>query len=268
MAGLHHRSSTGVKGEVMTDQLISRWVAIDDMDIRRVNRRLREVTAYATFFGQPTEIRDKHGHYWEEINRTSFNRTLSHGISRVQVFYNHGYDLTGRPNILGAVPIASPTSIKPDGRGLLTIARYNDGEVADAVLAAWEGGQIRGQSFSGKVLQDRKLGQREGLDHIERTELGLREFGPTHSPAYEGDGLVMMRTQMEEILRGMLPSLIDSVNTPTPDPFADASQGTPVTGPALAIQADPAESHSSQNKRRAVARANRLRAGYDNGEAP
>jgi phage head maturation protease len=79
----------------MAERLISRYVAISDMDIKRVDRKGREVTAYATFFGQPSEIRDKHGHYWEEINRTAFNRTISHGVGRVQVFYNHGYDLTG-----------------------------------------------------------------------------------------------------------------------------------------------------------------------------
>jgi hypothetical protein len=39
----------------MTETLISRWVAIDDMEIHRVNRKAREVTAYATFFGQPAD---------------------------------------------------------------------------------------------------------------------------------------------------------------------------------------------------------------------
>jgi HK97 family phage prohead protease len=249
----------------MSERLISRWVAIEDMEIHRVNRKAREVTAYATFFGQPAEIRDKHGHYWEEINRAAFNRTLSHGIGRVQVFYNHGYDLSGRPNILGAVPIASPTDIKPDGRGLLTISRYNDGEVADAVLAAWEGGQIRGQSFSGKVYQDRVKGSRAGLEHVERTELGLREFGPTHSPAYDGDGLVMMRSELEEILRGILPSLINPDGTPLASPDGSSTGITP-PGPDTEDQ-DPASGHSSQNKRRALARANVLKLEGNHGQA-
>jgi HK97 family phage prohead protease len=239
----------------VSERLIQRWVAIDDMDISRVNRKAREVTAYATFFGQPAEIRDKHGHYWEEINRTAFNRTVSNGISRVQVFYNHGYDLSGRPNILGAVPIATPTSVRADARGLLTVSRYNDGEVADAVLAAWEGGQIKGQSFSGKVYQDREIGQREGIPHIERTELGLREYGPTHSPAYDGDGLVMMRAELEEILRGMIPTLITPSGTLLDSPEGRTDGATPDLGPGTDDQ-DSAESHSSRNKRRAVARAN------------
>lgn len=227
----------------MSERLIRRWVAIDDMDIKRVNRSAREVTAYATFFGQPAEISDKYGHYFEEINRSAFNRAISHGIGRVQVFYNHGYDLTGRPNILGAVPIATPSDIKPDGRGLLTIARYNDGEVADAVLAAWEGGQIRGQSFSGKVYQDREIGKRDGLPHVERTELGLKEFGPTHSPAYDGDGLVMIRSEIEEVLRAILPSMIDPAGTPLLASPADGTTDPTPSGPGVE-DGDPAAGHS------------------------
>jgi phage head maturation protease len=248
----------------VANELISRWVAIEDLDIKRVDRKAREVTAYATFFGQPAEIRDKHGHYWEEINRSSFNRTISHGIGRVQVFYNHGYDLTGRPNILGAVPIATPTAIRPDGRGLLTISRYNDGDVADAVLAAWEGGQIKGQSFSGKVHQDREVGQRDGLPHIERTELGLREYGPTHAPAYDGDGLVMIRSQEE--LAELVRSMIHDISTGTPSAsLVDGSNGGTPTGPLA--ETDSATGHSSRNSRIARARAARMKLEQANGRS-
>lgn len=239
------------------DKIISRWVAVDDMEIHRVNRKAREVTAYATFFGQPAEIRDKHGHYFEEINRAAFNRTISHGIGRVQVFYNHGYDLTGRPNMLGAVPIATPSDIKADGRGLLTISRYNDGEVADAVLAAWEGGQIKGQSFAGRVYQDREIGQREGIPHVERTELGLREYGPTHSPAYDGDGLVMIRSQDD--LAELVRSMIRDIATGTPSaPPAAGTTGATASAPGTEDE-DSTSGHSSRNARVARARAARMR---------
>lgn len=231
----------------MTDKLISRWVAVDDMEIHRVNRKAREVTAYATFFGQPAEIRDKHGHYFEEINRAAFNRTISHGIGRVQVYYNHGYDLTGRPNILGAVPVATPLEIRPDGRGLLTISRYNDGDVADAILAAWEGGQIKGQSFNGRVHQDREIGQRDGLPHIERMELGLKEYGPTPSPAYDGDGLVMIRSQddLAELVRSMIQDI--AAGTPQAPPTAPSTTGDPATRPSVTVT-DPASGHSSRTR--------------------
>lgn len=225
------------------DTMISRIFSLDDVDIKRVDRKGREVHAYAAAFGQPTEIRDKHGHYWEEINRSAFNRTISHGIGRIQVYYNHGYDLTGRPNMLGAVPIATPQEVRPDGHGLLTISRYNDGELADAVLAAWEGGQIRGQSFSGKVYQDRKLPQRDGIPHIERTELGLKEYGPTPSPFYDGAGLVMIRSDLTEVIRGIIEEL-NGTREASPN-----ENGTP-TGPADSTDSG---NHSSRLSRERLA---------------
>lgn len=234
----------------MTDTVISRIYSLEDVDIKRVDRKGREVTAYATVFGVPTEIRDKHGHYYESISRTAFNRTLSHGWNRVQVFYNHGYDLTGRPNMLGAVPIATPQDIRPDTRGLITVSRYNDGELADAVLAAWAGGQITGQSFSGKVYRDEPKGRRGNLEHIERTELGLREYGPTHSPAYDDAGLIAIRSREEflEVVRSLLVEELAG----TPIGAALASQGktgataTPAPGTE---DADPPSGHSSLRNR-------------------
>jgi len=222
----------------MPIEMVTRFLPVDDMEIRRVNRKEREVTAYAALFGQPAEIQDKHGHYWEQINRAAYNRTLAHGIQRVQVFYNHGYDLSGRPNMLGAVPLATPKEIAPDGRGLLTRSRYNDGELADAVLAAWEGGQIKGQSFTGRVYQSKKVGRNGDLDVIERTELGLKEYGPTHSPAYEGDMLVAIRSQedLAELVRSMITSLVGTpagdspIITATPTVGLGAPEDSPDAG--------------------------------------
>lgn len=239
----------------MVDQMISRFHEIDDLEIKRVDRKGRTVTAYATFFDQESEIRDRHGHYFEKIHRSGFSRTISRGISRVQVYYNHGYDLMGKPHPIGHVPLATPQEIKPDGKGLLTISRYNDGELADAVLAAWEGGQIKGQSFSGRVHNDRVIGRRNGLDIIERTELGLREYGPTPSPAYEGDGLVAIRSKddLAELIRSII---ADNEVTPP----SDSPRQEPRSGPGSAQEEDSPQGHSiGRNARIARARAAKLR---------
>jgi HK97 family phage prohead protease len=227
--------------------LIERTIEVDDFDIKRA-RNGRLVTAYAAVFDQEAELRDAHGHYIERLNRSGFNRTLSHGIGKVGVFYNHGYDLTGKPNGLLSVPFATPEEIRPDGKGLLTISRYNDGELADAILAAWEGGQIRGQSFRGAVFQSRKSGTRGKLPVVERMELGLREYGPTHSPAYEGAGLVAIRSQedLAELIRSMISEM---TGTPGASPVGN---GTPSQGPA---SEDSPDGHSG----RITARRNALR---------
>jgi HK97 family phage prohead protease len=229
-------------------EIIERSFEVADFDIKRA-RNGRTVTAYAAVFDQPAEIMDAHGHYQETINRAAFNRTLSHGFKKVSVFYNHGYDLSGKPNGLLAVPFATPQDIRADGKGLLTVSRYNDGELADAVLAAWEGGQITGQSFRGTVFQSKKLGKSGRLPSIERTELGLKEYGPTHSPAYDGAGLVAIRSQedLAELIRSMISEMTGTQHA-TPGTI-----GTPDPGPAAA--GDSPTGHSS----RTIARRNALR---------
>lgn len=236
-------------------ELISRFLPFTDMDVQRVSRKEREVTAYAAAFGQEAEIMDRHGHYWEKINSAAYNRTLSHGIQRVQVFYNHGYDLSGKPNMLGAVPIATPVSIEPDGHGLLTVSRYNDSELSDAVLAGWEGGQIKGQSFTGRVYKTRTVGRNGSLDVVERMELGLKEYGPTHSPAYAGAGLVAIRSQ-EELMTLVRSMISEMVGTPPGD--SPTNDATPDPGPG-APEGPPA-GHPDRNRIKARQNANLMRA--------
>jgi HK97 family phage prohead protease len=251
----------------MTAEMISRWLPVEDMEIKRVDRKGREVTAYAAVFGMPAEIVDKHGHYWEEINGTAFNRTLSHGIQRVQVFYNHGYDLTGKPNMLGAVPIATPREIRPDGKGLITRAYYNDSELADAVLAGWEGGQIKGQSFTGRVYDSRKKGRRGQIDHIERMELGLKEFGPTYAPAYEDAGLLAIRSQedLQELVRSMIS---DMVGTPQAPPTSNGPTSSPELGAPEGSASDGHPDRAAIHARRNAQKARRLILGVQRAEVP
>lgn len=231
----------------MGNDLIERIVPLDDFDVKRTAAG-REVTAYAAVFDQDAEIVDQHGHYFEGIHRNAFNRTLSHGIERVGVFYNHGMDLSGRPNGLLSVPFATPLEIKPDGKGLLTRSLYNDGELADAVLAAWHGGQVRGQSFRGRVYQSRETGKVGKLPRIERMELGLKEYGPTHSPAYEGAGLVAIRSQDDllELIRTMITEM-----TGTP-------QATQVTRVTPAGPDAPGDSPTTGHSNRLHARRNAM----------
>lgn len=250
----------------MTAEMIQRWLPVEDMEIKRVDRKGREVTAYAAVFATPSEIQDKHGHYWEEINGVAFNRTLAHGISRVQVFYNHGYDLSGKPNMLGAVPIASPREIRPDGKGLITRAYYNDSDLADAVLAGWEGGQIKGQSFTGRVYDSRKRGRRGQLDHIERMELGLKEFGPTWAPAYGDAGLVAIRSQ-DEILELVRSMITDMVGTPAAPFTSDSLTSTPEPETPEGSASDGHPDRAIHARRNAL-KARRLILGVTRGDSP
>lgn len=162
----------------------------------------REVTAYAAVFETPSEIRDQHGHYMEVIDRAAFNRTLSHGIERVGLYYNHGYHIDGTPSALGSVPLGSFLDIRTDSKGLLTRAKYNKTDLADAVLEAIRSGDIKGYSFRGRVFKsdpDRVPRIQRGgvLPTVYRRELGLGEAGPTPSPFYASANVVAIRSAVD-----------------------------------------------------------------------
>lgn len=218
---------------------------LEDIEISRAGDG-RTVTAYAAVFGQDAEIHDQHGRYVERIDPRAFAKTLSEQKpERIGVLYNHGYDASGRPNMLGSVPIGTPIEIKADGRGLLTVTRYNRSDMADAVLEAIRDGQIKGQSFRGRIFQSKESAA-AGRRTILRTELGLREYGPTHSPAYEGAGILAVRSasDLEDMLRTMISDMI-----PT------GTAGDRSTSARKPETAEPIDDHS----RRLEARRNALR---------
>ena len=185
-----------------------RTFPLEDIEIQRGGDG-RTVTAYAAVFDQETEVHDEHGHYIERIDRRAFAKTLAElKPGKVKVLYNHGYDASGRPDMVGSVPIGTPLEITADGRGLLTITRYNDSPLSDQVLAAIRDGQITGQSFRGPVYKSRKSAGR-GLPVITRAELGLREYGPTPNPYYAGAEIMAIRARLnDDELRELVRTMI------------------------------------------------------------
>lgn len=164
----------------------------------------RTVEAYAAVFNRKTEVKDVYGHYVEEINRSAFNRTLSHnGTSKTLVLYNHGNYLgTNKPDSMAQIPIGKPLDIKPDNNGLMTITRYNKSEYADRILESIKNDEITGQSFQGQIYRsdpNRVPSARPGqpLPIIRRLELGLSNYGPTPSPVYTDPMIVAIRSAQD-----------------------------------------------------------------------
>jgi len=171
---------------------------LDDIVIRSGGDG-RTVEAYAAVFDAPTEIKDQHGHYMETIDRAAFNEAIAGGIGKVGVFYHHGMTLHGTPSDLGSVPIGSPLEIRPDGRGLRTITRYNKSELADAVLEAIRAGDLRGYSFRGPIRKSNppRIARARGgqpLPTVVRMSLGLNEYGPTPTPYYADAKILAVRS--------------------------------------------------------------------------
>jgi len=185
----------------------------------------RTVEAYAAVFDHPVEITDGSGHYMERIARTAFDRTISQRGVRFGVFYNHAATMYGTPSERGSVPIGTPIEVRADARGLWTVTRYNANPLADEVLEAIRTGSITGQSFSGRFVASDKKTPRGGfraaadgsLTEVTRTEIAMREYGPTPFPAYAAAEIVGVRSvdifgalrQMDDAERAELAALLN-----------------------------------------------------------
>lgn len=184
--------------------LWSRVFPLDDIQIlsRSKGGDGRTVEAYAAVFDTPQEIIDEHGHYKEKITRTAFNRALSHGlVNRALCLYHHGFNVVdAKPNPLGQVPLGTPLDIRADRKGLLTVTRYNKSALADAVLESIHNGDIKGQSFRGPIygsdpVRVPRVRRGDALPTVTRTELGLRDYGPTPTPYYDGATILAVRAR-------------------------------------------------------------------------
>jgi HK97 family phage prohead protease len=212
-----------------------RSFALDDIQISRSGDG-RTVEAYAAMFDQPYEVRDQHGHYHERIDRAAFNRTLNGAGANAMCLYNHGMNVHGSPDGMASIPLGKPLEIRADGRGLLTVTRYNKGPFADQVLEAIRNGDITAQSFRGRIVRSSPNGpvprrRTSGdLPTVVRLELGLTDYGPTPIPVNAGAEIVAVRSladildyvqdldedERAELLRGLGVTLDDT--TPDTDP--------------------------------------------------
>lgn len=179
----------------MKRPLITRSVPL--IDLERSGPDRRTVTAYAATFAQPYETRDQFGHYDEEINRAAFNRAAGRGFPGVQPLFNHGMTVHLTPSEKWSTPLGVPEAIRADGRGLLTVTKYNNTQQADEVLEMIESGTVKYHSFRGPVI--RSASPRRGPNGrplIERMELGLIDYGPAPFPVNYGAEVVALRSQM------------------------------------------------------------------------
>lgn len=219
----------------------------DDIAIRSDGTG-RTVEAYAAVFNQPAEIVDYEGHYREQLDPKAFNQTIARNGGRFPVLYNHGRTLMGTPSDVGSMPIGNSQEVRPDGKGLLTVSRYNNNPLADQALEAIRNGDIRGMSWSGRVVaQDVKtprMGFRAKSDGslilVTRTEIALKEFGPTPFPAYIGADIVNVRASellqsfrsLDDEGRAELAELLNLPVARLDDAARDSSTTTVVPAPS------------------------------------
>lgn len=222
----------------------------------------RTVEAYATPFGIATEVKDQHGHYMETIAPGAFDEALRGGFGAVKVFYNHGMNLHGQPSDLFSIPIGRAVDVRPDGRGLRTITRYNEGDVGDSILEAIRNKSLTGYSFRGPIRQSdppRVPRARDGqpLPNVTRTRLGLTEYGPTPMPYYTDASIIALRSKLERLQTlddGVFDRLVEFLTASTPqdqDAAIRTITATPAEGPGAEDQ-PPAEALRSADIARLI----------------
>jgi len=239
-----------------TEPVYFRTYELEDIHIVRTaqgDSTGRLVEAYATAFNAPAEIHDFEGHYVEEIDPAAFNKVLADigrsraGFGKVKVMYNHGMTIHGTPSERGSMPIATPVDIRPEARGLLTLARYSDTPFADEVLENIRNGSITAQSFTGRIVRsdpqlrpgDRHRPRGGQLPRVRRTELGLKEFGPTPFEAYSGAEILGVRMSTPGTWEP------DEEQGPGTSPDEEAAAGEP-------LSRDDGEEHSARYHQHAL----------------
>ena len=198
------------KGGGMSRSELFRSYPLEDYHIVRAGEgdsSGRVVEAYMTVFGEETEIHDHQGDYREDIDRSAFNKRIAdlersrNGFGAAKVFYNHGMTIHGSPSDRYSMPVAVCEGIRVESRGPLTRSRYLDTPLGNEVLEMWRSGAVTAQSFTGAIIRsDPQLRRGEKyrpqggqLPRVRRLELGLKEYGPTPFPAYQGAELVGVR---------------------------------------------------------------------------
>lgn len=200
------------------EERVERYAPLSDISVRSEGDG-RTVEAYASVFDTPQEIRDRDGHYEEIIDRGAFDRTLAERGDRLQVMFNHGRTMYGTPSERFSMPIGTPIEVKVDGSGLFTRSKIAKTELGDEILALVNDGAIRGMSFSGGFLEtrDERPAQRGGLPVKVRTEISLREYGPTPFPAYDAARITGVRHEAAEMFATLSPEEIVEYVAGLPD---------------------------------------------------
>lgn len=179
----------------------TRAYPLEDISIRSGGDG-RTVEAYAAVFNTPTEIHDRDGHYSEVIAPSAFDKTIAERGRKFGVLFNHGLTIHGTPSDRHSMPIGTPVEVRSDSRGVYTLTQYHKTPLADEVLEGIRSGAITGQSFSGRMIQSNPRGPyrptRSGeLPTVTRSEIALREYGPTPFPAYEDASIMGVRALLE-----------------------------------------------------------------------
>lgn len=255
--------------EMLPRSQASRVFPLDDIEVLRAEQGGdgRTVRAYAAVYDKPVVVNEFGEKFEEAIRARAFARTIEHMGTRFQVLFNHGMTLYGTPAERYAMPIGTPLSVSDEPRGVLTVTRYAKTPLADEVLELIKSDAIRGQSFRGEWVTSRLIrrGGLGGLDRVDRTEVSMREYGPTPFPVYETAKILSVRSSaLVEELRALSDEdraalLAEIAGTSTPPAEGTGSESPPVETTPETPPAENAPAAGPSLESLAIAQAQRLR---------
>jgi phage head maturation protease len=165
-------------------------------------------------FDRWAEIDSPEGHFLEKIARGAFRKTVKENLAGVRAILSHGKDPSLGQTVLGK--IASIEEGPDSASAVVNLFRSVPGLLLDGLKAGVYGASFRGQAIKSQTTwhPGRSAHNPGGLPEVVRTEIKLKDVGPTPFAAYEGttasiqgvDALVPARSRPAGLLEIERPS--------------------------------------------------------------
>ena len=157
------------------------------------------LTMKFALFNRWTEIDSPvEGHFMERVSPGAFKKSIKENVANVRAILSHGKDPSLGQTVLGKIERISE---EEDGAiGRVSLFRSLPPLLLDGLRAGVYGASFRGASIKEKIdyHPQRSDYNPDGLPEVTRTEIRLRDIGPTPFAAYE-ETTAMVRCDTDEV---------------------------------------------------------------------
>jgi Caudovirus prohead serine protease len=157
------------------------------------------LTMKFALFNRWTEIDSPiEGHFMERVSPGAFKKSIKENLQNVRAILSHGKDPSLGQTVLGRIESIEETP--EDAVGRVSLFRSLPGLLLDGLRAGVYGASFRGASIKEKIdyRPARSDFNPEGIPEVTRTEIRLRDIGPTPFAAYS-ETTSMVRCDTDEV---------------------------------------------------------------------
>lgn len=182
------------------------------------------------------------GHFFERVAPGAFTKTLKENLGRVRVLLSHGKDPSMGMTVLGKIERVDASG-SDKATADVSLFRSVPQLLLDGLRAGVYGASFRGKPIKNKVeyTPARSDFNPDGLIEVTRTEVGLKDIGPTPFAQYQETTSTLVRSENDDLAMSDLlkrPEAIRSLmeqgavalerNDEEPDPEQVERDSTPV----------------------------------------